>query len=175
MMRRIIIKGGEQVNSGKAFAGLTFEQAVRRYADTVTGVCVMRLQNYADAEDCFQNTFAKLWTKAPKLESEEHLKAWLIRVAIHECADYMRKNRRVTVASPGKEESEPFRFDRSDMSWALFKTPVKYREVLYLHYCEQYKVDEIAGILKKNPNTVKSLLKRGRELLKSFYGGDTLG
>ena len=55
------------------------------------------------------------------------------------------------------------------------KTPEKYREVLYLHHCEQYKVEEIAGILKKNPNTVKSLLKRGRELLKSIYGGDTLG
>ncbi len=171
-VRRIIIKGGEQVNSGKAFAGLTFEQAVRRYADTVTGVCVMRLQNYADAEDCFQNTFAKLWTKAPKLESEEHLKAWLIRVAIHECADYMRKNRRTAILSAPCGESVPFDFERSDMSWALCKTPAKYRDVLYLYYCEQYKVKEIAVILQKNENTVKSLLKRGRELLKSIYGGD---
>ena len=158
--------------NGRLFAGLTFEQTVRKYADTVTGVCVMRLQNHADAEDCFQNTFSKLWFKSPEFQSEEHLKAWLIRVAIRECADYMRKNRRVTVASPGKEESEPFCFDRSDMSWALFKTPVKYREVLYLYYCEQYKVKEIAAILHKNENTVKSLLKRGRAILKSIYGGE---
>ena len=154
------------------FAGLTFEQAVRKYADTVTGVCVMRLQNRADAEDCFQNTFTKLWQKSPEFESEEHLKAWLIRVAIRECASYMRKNRRVTPAEIYRENSETFDFDRSDMSWALFKTPPKYRDVLYLYYCEQYKVREIAIILHKKENTVKSLLKRGREVLRSIYGGE---
>lgn len=156
----------------KQFAGLSFEEAVRRYADTVTGVCVMRLQNYADAEDCFQNTFSKLYFKAPAFDSEEHLKAWLIRVAMHECVSYLRKNRRVLLSQPHREESAPFNFDRSDMSWALFKTPPKYREVLYLYYCEQYKIKEIAIILKKKENTVKSLLKRGREILKSIYGGE---
>ena len=157
----------------KHYAGLTFEQAVRQYADTVTGVCVMRLQNYADAEDCFQNTFSKLYFKSPDFDSEEHLKAWLIRVAIHECADYMRKNRRVTPAAQLSEPSQDFDFDRSDMSWALFQTPSQYRDVLYLYYCEQYKVKEIAIILHKKENTVKSLLKRGRALLKSIYGGDS--
>ena len=160
------------MNSDVLFAGLTFEQAVRRYADTVTGVCVMRLQNMADAEDCFQNTFTKLYTKSPRLESEEHLKAWLIRVAIRECADYMRKNRRVVPAVMYKEESVDFDYEKSDLSWALFQTPPKYRDVLYLYYCEQYKVKEIAFILHKKENTVKSLLRRGREILKTIYGGE---
>ena len=156
----------------KKFGGLTFEQAVRRYADTVTGVCVMRLQNFADAEDCFQNTFSKLCFKSPEFESEEHLKAWLIRVAINECAEYMRKNRRAAPVNTLPEQNASFDYEKSDMSWALFKTPSKYRDVLYLYYCEQYKVSEIAIILQKNENTVKSLLKRGREILKSIYGGD---
>ena len=59
------------MNSGKKFAGLTFEQAVHKYADAVTGVCVMRLQNYADAEDCFQNTFSKLYFKSPDFGAHE--------------------------------------------------------------------------------------------------------
>lgn len=160
------------MNGDNIYAGLTFEQAVRRYADTVTGVCVMRLQNYADAEDCFQNTFSKLYFKSPDFDSEEHLKAWLIRVAIRECADYMRKNRRVTPAAFTRELSQDFDFDRSDMSWALFQTPPQYRDVLYLYYCEQYKVREIAKILQKKENTVKSLLHRGRAVLKSIYGGE---
>ena len=63
--------------------------------------------------------------------------------------------------------------DRFDISWALMKTPQKYRDVLYLYYCEQYKVKEIAEILAINPNTVKSLLKRGRDILRSVYGGET--
>lgn len=160
------------MSSERLFAGLSYEQAVRKYADTVTGVCVMRLRNMADAEDCFQNTFTKLYFKSPEFDSEEHLKAWLIRVAIRECVSYMRKNRRVLLSDKIQEETIIFDEDASDMSWALFQTPAKYREVLYLYYCEQYKVGEIAKILKKNENTVKSLLKRGRELLKSIYGGD---
>ena len=32
-------------SSDKTYAGLTYEQAVRQYADTVTGVCIMRLEN----------------------------------------------------------------------------------------------------------------------------------
>ena len=162
-------------SADKTYVGLSYEQVVRKYADTVTGVCIMRLENYADAEDCFQNTFVKLCFSSPEFDSEEHLKAWLIRVAIHECASFRRKNRRVISLDAAAEPAVAFDHEAHDMSWALMKTPEKYREVLYLHYCEQYKVEEIAGILKKNPNTVKSLLKRGRELLKSIYGGDTLG
>ena len=172
-MRNVLLtKGGDYVNSDNAFAELTFEQAVRKYADTVTGVCVMRLQNIADTEDCFQNTFSKLYIKSPRFKSEEHLKAWLIRVAINECADYMRKNRRETTAEHYRDESAPFNYDKSDMSWALSKTPPLYREVLYLFYCEDYKISEIARILGKKENTVKSLLKRGREIVKKIYGGD---
>lgn len=156
----------------KQFAQLSFEQAVRKYSDTVTGVCIMRLQNYADAEDCYQNVFLKLYKKSPEFENEEHLKAWLIRVAITECESYRRKNRIHSTLEEAQSFSAAPDDDSRDISWALIKTPPKYRDVLYLHYCEQYKVREIAKILHSNENTVKSLLKRGRELLKSIYGGE---
>ncbi|MBQ9680466.1 MAG: sigma-70 family RNA polymerase sigma factor [Ruminococcus sp.] len=159
------------------FAGLSYEAVLQKYADTVTGVCVMRLQNWADAEDCFQNTFIKLFQKSPDFRSEIHLKAWLIRVAINECRNYIGKNRRtVSLDSLGREPLErvpsTWHDNERDISWALMRTQPKYREVLYLYYCEQYKVNEIAKILSKNPNTVKTLLSRGREQLKMMYGGD---
>lgn len=170
VLKRIISIGGGDM-AEKLFAGITFEQAVRKYSDTVTGVCVMRLHNSADAEDCFQNVFFKLYYKSPDFKSDDHLKAWLIRVSIHECTSYMRKFRRqIPVDSLHNEITDDT--DNLDISWALMKTPPKYRDVLYLHYCEQYKVKEIAEILSIKENTVKSLLKRGREILKSLYGGD---
>ncbi|MCH5297158.1 MAG: RNA polymerase sigma factor [Ruminococcus sp.] len=156
----------------KHFAGMSFEEVVRKYSDTVTGVCLMRLKNMSDAEDCYQNTFIKLYTKSPKFESEEHIKAWLIRVAIRECASYMRKNRRQTPVESFLDELFTDNKDNLDISWALMKTPSKYRDVLYLHYCEEYKVKEISKIIGVKENTVKSLLKRGREMLKKIYGGD---
>lgn len=156
----------------KHFAGMSFEEVVRKYSDTVTGVCLMRLKNMSDAEDCYQNTFIKLYTKSPKFESEEHIKAWLIRVSIRECASYMRKNRRQTPIESFLDELFTDNKDNLDISWALMKTPSKYRDVLYLHYCEEYKVKEISKIIGVKENTVKSLLKRGREMLKKIYGGD---
>lgn len=158
--------------SEKLFAGLTFEQAVRKYAQTVTGVCVMRLMNYADAEDCFQNVFVKLYTDSPLFSDENHLKAWLIRVSINECNSFLRKRSLFVPFDNAKKVKVDFDEDRIDISWALLKTPQKYRDVLYLYYCEQYRVGEIAEILGISESAVKQRLKRGREKLKVFFGGD---
>lgn len=156
----------------KCYAGMSFEEVVRKYSDTVTGVCLMRLKNMSDVEDCYQNTFLKFYTKSPKFEDEQHIKAWLIRVAIRECASYMRKNRRQVPVESFFDESDSDNKDNLDISWALMKTPSKYRDVLYLHYCEEYKVKEIAQIIGAKENTVKSLLRRGREILRKIYGDD---
>ena len=69
-------------------------------------------------------------------------------------------------------EKVEFPEEKYDISWALMKTPKKYRDVLYLHYCEKYKIKEIAIILNIKENSVKSLLKKGREILRTIYGGD---
>ena len=154
------------------FAKLTFEQVVRKYAQTVMRVCIMRLENYSDAEDCFQNVYVKLYKSTKSFSDEEHLKAWLIRVAINECSSYVKSNNR-EIPMEGIRRDEPdFTDESADMSWALMRTPQKYRDVLYLYYCEQYKVNEIAKLLKLNENTVKTRLRRGRDILKAIYGGD---
>ena len=156
----------------RLFGGLSYEEVVAKYTSTVGKVCVMRLQNWADAEDCYQNVFVKLWSRSPGFNDEEHLKAWLIRVAINECASYVKKNRRSLPLENASEVTVHFDEDSRDMSWALMKLEPKYRDVLYLHYAEDYKVSEIAEILGAKENTVKTLLRRGREKLKRIYGGD---
>ena len=45
--------------------------------------------------------------------------------------------------------------------------PKKYAEVIFLHYYEGYSIKEIAEILGKNENTVGSLLRRGRDRLRT--------
>ena len=155
------------------YAGLSFEHAVHKYADSVYTACVVRLQNGPDVDDCVQNTFVKLYQNPPVFNDENHLKAWLLRVAINECKKSIRDHRRFIPLEALKEHPLPVSDDdTSDISWALMRLEPKYREVLFLYYIERYKVDEIAGILGKKNNTVKSLLKRGREKLKKIYGGD---
>lgn len=154
------------------FGDMDFEAVVRKYADSVLSACIMRLKNEADADDCFQNTFLKLYTNPPEFREEEHIKAWLLRVAINECKNFIRDNRKTVPLDSVPPVVRPNSDDFRDISWALMRLEPEYREVLYLYYVEQYKVKEIAGILDKNPNTVKTMLSRGRKKLKKIYGGD---
>lgn len=156
------------------FAGLSFEEVVTKYKKTVGSVCVMRLKNWADAEDCFQNVFSRLYTKSPTFNDENHLKAWLIRVSINECSNYIRDNKPLLPLKEVNENSVQFPHDKCDISWALMELEPKYRNILYLYYLERYKIDEIAEILGKKTNTVKTMLRRGREKLKKIYGGDDI-
>lgn len=159
----------------RLYAGLSYDEVVHRYAKTVASACLMKLNNWADAEDCFQNTFLKLYTSSPAFESERHLKAWLIRVAVNECKNTLRTRGR-TLSLDSAAEVPVFMREADDNTppAILMKLKLKHREVMYLYYCEQYKVAEIARILGKNENTVKTLLRRGREEFKKRYGGDNL-
>lgn len=156
----------------KLYAGLSFEQAVTKYAQNVSSACLMRLQNYADAEDCFQNTFLKLYQKSPAFKDEDHLRAWLLRVAINECKNVIRDSRRHLSLDTALHIPAPSAEDDADLSWALMKLEPDYREVIYLFYVERMKVREIADVLGKKQNTVKTLLSRGREKLRQIYGGE---
>ncbi len=154
------------------YAGLSFEQTVQKYAQNVYAACVVRLNGNADVDDCVQNTFVKLYQTAIEFRDTEHLKAWLLRVAINECRQSTRRSRRHVPLDTARKYPLPPADDRHDLSWALSRLSPKYREVLYLHYLEGYKVDEIASILDVKVGTVKSLLHRGRLLLKAEIGGD---
>ena len=157
------------------YAGLEFEVVVLKYSDHIARICVLHTGNTEDAKDCFQNTFLKLYITEKVFEDEEHLKAWLLRVAMNECRDYHRSlwKRKVKLGLSaeekeswsGKEEivcSE----ECMDVMEKLQAIPQKYRQVLYLYYFEEYDTKEIAEILEVSINTVKSRLKRGREKLQ---------
>ena len=158
--------------AGATYFGMTFEEAVDKYAPAVYSACVMRLGNAFDADDCFQNTFLKLYTSAPEFKEEAHLKAWLLRVAINECKKALRSRRDTVPLDSVRNLSLPSTDDANDISWAIMRLEPKYREVLYLYYAEGYATEEIAAILGKNGNTVRTLMRRGRQKLKVIYGGD---
>lgn len=161
--------------------GFTYEDAVDTYADMVTRICLLRCSCAEDAKDCFQNTFIKLYQKKPEFRSKEHIKAWLIQVAIHECIDYNRQfwKRKVVctdVLGDFLSKNTEKRTDINDFSItkAVMSLPTKYRHVIYLYYYEEYDINEIANLLHKKPNTIKSQLGRGRELIKRQIGGSNV-
>ena len=151
--------------------------AIERYADMVLRLCMVYLKNRADAEDTFQNVFLKYTLHPKPFESPEHEKAWLIRVTVNACKDCLKNFfRRNTVALEELRDCAPEldqeRFRVLEAVWAL---PRQYREVIFLHYYEGYTAPEIAGILRRNPNTVYTHLHKAKELLREALGGDEDG
>ena len=62
---------------------LTVEEAVEEYADMVYRIALVEVKNKTDAEDVFQEVFIRLVKHIHKLESREHITAWLIRVTVN--------------------------------------------------------------------------------------------
>ena len=147
--------------------------AMQRYSDMVLRLCMVNLKNNADAEDIFQNVFLKYTLSTIRFESEEHEKAWFIRVTVNACRDLLKSFfRSRTVALEELTEYAPeVTEEQYAVMEAVWSLPKQYREVIYLHYYEGYTAPEIAGILHRNANTVYTHLNRGKELLKEALGG----
>lgn len=149
-------------------------RAIDRYADLVRRVCMIHLKNHADTEDIFQTVFLKYVTGTTEFESEEHEKAWFIRVTINACKDLLRSFFRSRTVSLDDllEQPDQVPEDHREVLEAVLALPDKYRDVVYLHYYEGYTAPEIGTILHKNPNTVYTLLTRARDELRKILGGE---
>lgn len=149
-------------------------RAIERYSDTVRRLCIVYLKNDADTEDIFQTVFLKYVLSSVSFETDEHEKAWFIRVTINACKDLLRNFfRRHTI--PLEQIMEyPMELppDYSEVWEAVFSLPQKYRDVVYLHYFENYTAPEISRILGKNVNTIYTLLTRSKQKLREVLGGD---
>lgn len=150
-------------------------RAIERYADTVRRICMVHLKNYSDTEDIFQTVFLKYILYPEPFESEEHEKAWIIRVTINACKDLLKSffRSRTTSLDTLKEQAQVPRTEHSELLDAVLSLPEKYKNVVYLYYYEGYSAAEISRILKKNVNTVYTLLTRARHLLKQELEGAT--
>ena len=143
------------------------EAVIRRYSDMVYRLAFARTGNRSDAEDLYQEVFLRYLTRAPAFTSEDHRKAWLLRVAVN-CANRFH-------AAPWRKRTEPLSEALSvpapegeDLWEELRRLPERDRTVLHLYYCEDMTTEEIARLLDRNPATVRSQLLRARAKLKKL-------
>lgn len=150
------------------------EAAVARYGATVRRICMVYLKNETDTEDVFQTVFLQYFLHGTHLSDEDQVKAWIIRVAINACKDLLKSAfRRRTVPLEAALDQAAVRDPaHREVLAAVLSLPPKYREVIYLHYYEGYTAQEMAAILKKNENTVYTLLRRARAQLKQKLEGE---
>ncbi len=149
-------------------------RAIEQYSNMIRRLCMIYLKNYADTEDIFQTVFLKYVLSSVSFESQEHEKAWFIRVTINACKDLLKsffRNRTVSLDEIIEQPSEMSTDDKEVLE-AVLSLPQKYKDVVYLHYYEDYTAPQISRILGKNVNTIYTLLTRSKQLLREKLGGD---
>lgn len=151
-------------------ADANFENTYYKYIDMVYRICFMYMKNISDTEDCVQDTFLKYLNAEKTFKNDEHEKAWLIITSSNICKNKLKHwwNKRINIDEISISTSlncDSLDKDDSILN-AVLSLPEKYKLPIYLHYYSGYKTDEIAKILRKNPNTIRTLLSRGRNILK---------
>ena len=146
----------------------SLQELVDKYRNNLFAVAFNVCKNAEDAEDVVQDTFIQYYSTGKQFETEQHVRAWLIRVAINKAkninSSFWRKNKvsleeyMETLTFETKESAELFE--------TVMKLPEKYRIAVHLFYYEDYTTSEIADILKISVSNVKVRLSRGRSLLK---------
>ena len=152
---------------------LPVEATVDLYGNRLFRTAYTITKQLEDAEDVVQDVLVQYHVQSTRqFESEDHLKAWLLRVTINKAKNLTRSfwNR-----SREDLSEEMFSFEEpkdQDLFEAVMALPEKYRITIHLYYYEGYSVKEIGNMLKRPDNTIKSYLNRGRQTLKCLLGED---
>ena len=145
------------------------EQIVRTYADMVYRIAYRYVKNSIDTDDVFSEVFLAYFKKERTFESEEHRKAWLIRVTINCAKDLLVKRSQLqqlheeTVSDQTASNGDTY----MDLHTAIEQLRPEYREVIKLYYLDDLSVKQIAQVLDKNENTIKTHLSRARDALRA--------
>ena len=151
---------------------LTAEEALEHYGPLVLRTAYGLVKNMQDAADIAQEVFLTLLKKDPAFDGPDHQQAWLLRCTINRCKSHFRSVWQSRTDGLDETLSIPFTPAESEVMKAVGDLPMKYRQVIYLHYIQGYTTAEIAKLLELNQNTVLSQLARGRAMLKNTLKGE---
>ena len=149
------------------------EEVVRFYSDMIYGVAMRYVSNMTDAEDVYSDVFYRYFRRERTFGSEEHRKAWFLRVTVNCSKDLLMKRTYHddidddmfgSVALLGTADA-PIE-DILAVRAAVKELSPTYREIVELYYFNELSVSEIARMLQRPVNTVKSQLLRGRDELR---------
>lgn len=144
------------------------ETLIHKYKDNLFAVAFNVCKSADDADDVVQDTFVAYHTGKKDFENEEHIKAWLIRVAINRAINVNRSFWRKK-SVPLEDYIETLSFETPEaksLFTEVMKLPTNYRVPLHLFYFEEYSIRDIAQLLSISENNVKVRLSRARVALK---------
>ncbi len=162
-----------------------FNELINRYKRGVFTLIIRMVRNREVANDLSQDTFVKLYASLSSYNPKYKFSSWLFKIANNLTIDFLRKNRpnvlsldepietdrdsvRIQVASVGEnplDRAESLELGEK-IKEAIMELPVDYRRVIVLRHVEDFSYEEIAEATDLPLGTVKTLLFRGRRLLR---------
>lgn len=153
---------------------LPVQDLMNMYKNNVYAAAFSICKNASDAEDVVQDTFLQYYMTHKNFDNEQHIRAWLLRVAINKAkniqSSFWRRN-----GMPLDDFIETLSFETPETKGLfeeVMKLPEKYRVVVHLFYYEDYSIKEIAKILRTTESNIKVRLSRGRVKLKDALKED---
>lgn len=142
------------------------QQLFERQCSRVYRVAMVYLKNASDAEDAVQSIFLKCMEKDLEFSSQSHENAWFVTVTRNYCKDLLKSFWRRHVEIGELPEQMKENETRNELTEKMLRLPIKYREVLYLYYYEEYSIREMSGILNRKESTIQTQLATARKKLK---------
>ncbi|MEG0473521.1 MAG: sigma-70 family RNA polymerase sigma factor [Solibacillus sp.] len=163
------------------------DDLMKTYGQDVLQLVVQYVHNVTIAEDLTQEVFVKCYKALPTFQHQSSMKTWLWRIAINHAKDYLKSwyfkkveliEQNYLQEQPSDQTVETIIVKRDEdgaLANAVMQLPIKYREVIYFCYYEEQTMKEIADVLQVNENTVKTRLRKGKQLLKKQLEGEFNG
>lgn len=153
------------------------EYLMRRFGDKVLHLAYFYLRDRQWAEDIAQEVFLKVYSGLDKFRGDSSYYTWIYRITVNLCRDRLRSwsFRKIIPLEPGQVEHVPARngedwvselVESQALLQAVLQLPVKYREVVVLHYFYQMTMPEIAAITGVSEGAIRVRLHRARVNLK---------
>ncbi len=174
-------KGSEYYNRFLDGDEYALEEIIRDYKDGLIFYLNSHVGNIHTAEELAEETFVKLFTRKPAFKTDKRkssFKTWLYTIGRNTAYDYLRAiHRRQPVSEEeyiqlsSDEDSLEHSYikeeERITLHKAMSKLKPQYRQVLWLVYFEDFSHREAARIMKKPAGSIKTLVFRAKQELKS--------
>jgi RNA polymerase sigma-70 factor, ECF subfamily len=152
-----------------------FEEFYQATAPRLVGQLLALTGDLHDAEDVVQEAFIRASVRWSRIRAYDRPEAWVRRVAMNLASNELRRARRRLAALLRLGPPAPMpalSAEEIAVSQALAGLPLRYRQVLVLHYLMGLSVNEIASTLRIPTGTVKARLSRGRSTLAAQLGDE---
>nr|WP_254119435.1 sigma-70 family RNA polymerase sigma factor [Bacillus sp. FJAT-29790] len=166
---------------------LALEMIMDEYGTMIKRLIYSYVKDWEIASDLTQEVFLTVYEKLETFHQRSSFKTWIFSIAINKSKDYLKSwhhrnliiNEKVfffkkdTAKNP---EAQLLQLDKqNELLKGVWSLPVKYREVLLLHYYQDFSFHEISTTLNIPLSTVKTRLYRAQEKMRKLLSMENRG